>query len=304
VWPAPPVDALEQVVLHALQPCCGLCGSSEACLARSGVRSAVLRHATAFLSLSSEVDLAHLRMRRQTCRILADPVADPLLAAVSHAFLQSPDSAWARRCAADRNRVPSPHPPAAQPTPLAPRAGSDEAPDLAVPAAPHFHSNRQLREFVLARDATRASLAAASHLRPAVTTRSGRASVCVAPVAPHWNCLSPMLACPTRTPAAFLCAPLADVRAILLLRSVALPGDCHNADTGREHESCGMCTRALFGSDGAVTACERHWRHIVHCLCTCTACPELVLARAALTSALVSLSGTPGVQVAAGLVPR
>jgi hypothetical protein len=178
------------------------------------------------------------------------------------------------------------------------------APDLAVPVAPHFHSSRQLREFVLARDATRASLAAASPLRLAVTTRSGRASVCVAPVVPHWNCLSPMLAGPTRTPAAFLCAPLADVRAILLLRSVALPGDCHNADTGREHESCGMCTRALFGSDGAVTACERHWRHIVHCLCTCTACPELVLARAALTSALVSLSGTPGVQVAAGLVPR
>jgi hypothetical protein len=34
-----------------------------------------------------------------------------------------------------------------------------------------------------------------------------------------------------------------------------------NADTGREHTSCGICMRALFCSNGAVCAYERRWRH-------------------------------------------
>jgi hypothetical protein len=46
-------------------------------LLRSRVRSAVLRHATAFLSLVSEVDLAHLRKQRQTRRTRADQADDP-----------------------------------------------------------------------------------------------------------------------------------------------------------------------------------------------------------------------------------
>jgi hypothetical protein len=65
---------------------------------------------------------------------------------------------------------------------------------------------------------------------------------------------------------------------ILLLRSIALAGDCHNADAGREHSSCVTCTRALFEHDGAISAYERRWRHILHFLSICTDRPDLALA--------------------------